>query len=213
MLSPSVCQRNVEGGVLRSQIKNWSFVKGRFDGRRSTMRTQRMNGYHVDIDLERNEDGVLVCSSIHINYPKDKGIPNQSINSSYLQKLGIGELLMMAREAYVEREGLMNEIDEEKIVDELLCDWTQLGPSGFPAEKYAAIAWKYEKFVMLGHKHPVSALGEYMKCDKSTASGRVLEARKRGLLTKPKKGNFGGKLTTQGKKLLGIGANGAKKSQ
>ncbi len=209
-----ICLSNVlEGGVVQGRIKAWTSPKGRFDGSRSTMKTQLPNGYQIDIALERNEDGVLICSSIYIDYPENKGIPNQSINSSFFQKLGFGELLMDARKAYLDWGGLRNEFDEEIIVDELLRDWTQLGPSGFPAAKYAAIAWQYERFVMLGRENPVSALAEYLECDKTTASSRILETRKRGLLTKPKKGNFGGKLTTKGKKLLGIGANGAKKNK
>jgi hypothetical protein len=43
-----------------------------------------------------------------------------------------------------------------------------------------------------------------MKCDRETTSSRVVEARKRGLLTKPKHGNVGGVLTKAGFKALGM---------
>ena len=196
---------------MASGVGKWAAVEGNFDGRHSTVRTTLKSGYEIDFVIARNIDGVLICTGLTIEYPEKLGLPSQSINSSFFQKLGFGELLTQARGSYVEWGDIVNEIYEEEHVDELLSDWTQLGPAGFPEQKYAAIAWKYEKFVMLGLENPVSALAEYLKCDKTTASGRILEARRRGLLTAPKQGNFGGTLTNAGKKLLGIEVQNAKK--
>jgi hypothetical protein len=55
---------------------------------------------------------------------------------------------------------------------------------------------------MLGNDQPIAYLSELMKCDRETTSSRVVEARKRGLLTKPKHGNVGGVLTKAGLKAL-----------
>jgi len=43
-----------------------------------------------------------------------------------------------------------------------------------------------------------------MNCDRETAASRIAEVRKRGLLTKPRQGVFGGRLTSKAEKLLGI---------
>ena len=50
--------------------------------------------------------------------------------------------------------------------------------------------------------NPITALAKFMNCEKSTASSRVMEARARGLLTKPKAGTFGGKLTAKCKEVI-----------
>ena len=193
-------------------LSNWKAI-GHFDGRHSTVKAKIKSGYEVSLTLVRNDDAVLICTGINIEYPENLGIPRQGINSSFLQKLGFGEILLKARETYVEYSDIMSDIREQDLVDELLSDWTPMGPLGFPDEKYAALAWKYEHFVMLGLEQPVTALAEYLESDKTTTSGRIIEARKRNLLTTPKKGNYGGKLTNKGKKLLGIEVVNAKKNK
>ena len=198
---------------MKESLYEWRISQGFFDGRRSSVSANLPEGYEMTLEFVRTIDGVLVCSGLHLEFPKSLGTPSKTINSSFFQKLGLGELLVQAKKAYVEGTEVVTEIFEEMRVDELLGDWTQLGPAGFPDEKYAAIAWKYEKFLILGLENPVSELAEFIKSDKTTTSGRVLEARKRGLLTTPKKGSFGGKLTDKGKKLLGIEVISAKKSK
>lgn len=187
--------------------------KGHFDGSHSLIRIKHKKGFDCILTLVRDLDGVLVCTGFNIEYPENLGIPKQTINSTFLQKLGFGELLTKAREIYMENNQILKDIREEDLVNELLADWTGMGPLGFPDEKYAALAWKYEYFVMLGLEQPVTALAEYLKSDKTTISGRIIEARKRNLLTTPKKGNYGGKLTNKGKKLLGIEVVNAKKNK
>jgi hypothetical protein len=58
------------------------------------------------------------------------------------------------------------------------------------------------KFVRQGLENPITALAENYKWDKNTASSRVMEARARDLLTKPKVGTFGGRLTKKAEHLL-----------
>ena len=89
-------------------------------------------------------------------------------------------------------------------IESSLKDWSLLGNQGFPDSKYAEVAFMYLKFVSQGLENPVSALAEGFGGDKNNWSSRVLEARNRGLLTKPKSGNFGGKLTIKAEKLLPI---------
>jgi hypothetical protein len=45
---------------------------------------------------------------------------------------------------------------------------------------------------------------EELNENRATISSRIVEARKRGLLSRPKYGSFGGRLTAKGKKALGI---------
>jgi hypothetical protein len=182
----------------------WEMDKGDFDGRASTLWANLDSGYEARITLARNDDGVLVCTALSLTFDEKQGIPDAPINSRFFQTLGFGEMLIEARSKYVEFGDFVREIYMTIEIEELLSDWTQLGPLGFPDEKYAAVASKYEQYVMTGLENPVSALADFLKCDKATASSRILEARKRGLLTTPKVGNFGGKLTSKGMKLLGL---------
>jgi hypothetical protein len=83
-------------------------------------------------------------------------------------------------------------------------DWTLTGSYGFEDKKYASLAYLYQQQIMEGNESPIAYFSELMKCDRETASSRVVEARKRGLLTKPKHGNVGGVLTKAGRKALGM---------
>jgi predicted transcriptional regulator len=62
----------------------------------------------------------------------------------------------------------------------------------------------YVRFVGLAKDNPIDELAQHMNCDRETASSRIAEARKRGLLTRPKQGVLGGRLTSKAEKLLGI---------
>ena len=197
----------------------WQPLQGNFDGRASTLWANLDSGYEARITLTRNEDGVLVCTGLALTFDEKQGVPDIPINSRFFQTLGFGEMLIEARSVYVEFGEVVREVYKDMEIEELLSDWTQLGPLGFTNEKYAAVAWKYEHYVMTVQENPVSALADFLKCDKATASSRILEARKRGLLTTPKVGNFGGRLTSKGMKLLGLepvkrkgGKSNAKKS-
>ena len=85
-------------------------------------------------------------------------------------------------------------------------DWTAQGPDGFPDKKYAALAYLYVKFVKEGLENPIAAITETFGTDwdKNTWANRIVEARNRKLLTKPKAGRVGGKLTPKAEKVLGI---------
>jgi hypothetical protein len=60
----------------------------------------------------------------------------------------------------------------------------------------------YLKYVSQGLENPISVLAETFGGDKNTWSSRVLEARSRELLSKPRVGTYGGKLTSKAEKLL-----------
>ena len=118
------------------------------------------------------------------------------------QLLGFGEILNEVREYYIEFGNIEDEVFWEIDLENQLRDWTALGPQGFPDEKYAAVAYMYMKFVREGLENPISALAEFMNCEKNTASSRVMEARARGLLSKPKVGTYGGKLTSKYEQII-----------
>ena len=100
---------------VQNQINRWTAVRGRTDGGRSTLKRQLINGYEIALVLERNEDGVLICSSVIFDYPGTNRIPDQTINSSFFQKLKFGELLMEARNAYVQLINVGTNKNEESL--------------------------------------------------------------------------------------------------
>jgi len=193
-------------GVM-AKIRSWGPTGSSFfDGDRGTVSADIGDGYEAEITLQRNEDGRLVCSRLTIDYTASKSAPIVPISSRFLQKLGIGEMLSEAKEIYLDVAKFVNEISteqEKKILKEIK-DWTLTGAAGFDDKKYAAIAYFYAEQIMLGNDQPITYLSELMKCDRETASSRVVEARIRGLLTKPKHGNVGGVLTKAGLRALEI---------
>ena len=191
-------------GVM-AKVRSWQPTDGPFaDGERGTLSAGISDGYEAKITLQRNEDGRLVCSRLIIDYTASKSAPTVPISSRFLQKLGIGEMLSEAKEIYLDVAKFVNEISmeqEKKILKEIK-DWTLTGAAGFDDKKYASVAYVYAEQIMLGNDQPIAYLSELMKCDRDTASSRVVEARIRGLLTKPKHGNVGGVLTKAGLKAL-----------
>ena len=185
---------------------DWGYPEGRPEQGRPTRFKQLLDdGYEIELTLQPNDDGVIVCSGISIQFLESKSkAPRVSINSRYFQLLGLGEALSTAREAYSEWAGIIEGVYNEMEIEASLKDWSLLGNQGFPDTKYAEVAYMYLKFVSQGLENPVSALADSFGGDKNTWSSRVLEARNRGLLTKPKSGNFGGKLTIKSEKLLPI---------
>jgi hypothetical protein len=178
------------------------------------MRAKLDDGYEITIGLQENEDGVLQCTSLEIKTLNDKKMPSTSLNSRYFQTLGFGDILASARIAYGEWREVVGEAYEEIEVDRLLDEWKSFGSTEIPDEYYAAIAWKYEKFVLLGLDNPTAALTEFLHpVDRATVSSRIVIARNRGLLTSPKTGTFGGKLTPKARKALGMEKTNAKKSK
>lgn len=185
----------------------WDWVRGHFDGRFSEMGGNLNSDYKIEMGLQRNEDGVLHCTRLLIETKNEKRMPSQAINSRFLQTLGLGELLAEAKAEYGFRSEIMEEVQEEIFVEYLLDNWELNGSNQIPDVYYAAIGWKYEKFVYLGLDNPTYELSDLLKVDRATISSRIVEARKRGLLTKPKAGTFGGKLTPYGKKLIEMEMN------
>jgi hypothetical protein len=199
---------------MGTRALDWQMAKGFFDGRLSTMRAKLDDGYEITIGLQENEDGVLQCTSLEIKTLNEKKMPSTSLNSRYFQTLGFGDILASARIAYGEWREVVGEAYEEIEVDRLLDEWKSFGSTEIPDEYYAAIAWKYEKFVLLGLDNPTAALTEFLHpVDRATVSSRIVIARNRGLLTSPKTGTFGGKLTPKARKALGMEKTNAKKSK
>lgn len=194
--------------VTKSGIKKsweWSKPDGHADGRPTTFSTHDKNGYLIEVTLQTNDDGVLVCSGLNIQFEADTGsLPKIAINSRYFQLLGLGELLASARQEYLAWGDILEEIYNEMDIEREITNWALMGSEGFPDKKYAAVAYKYCQFVAQGLENPITQLAEFMNCDKNTAASRVLEARRRKLLTAPKSGTFGGKLTPSAEKLLDL---------
>lgn len=192
----------------------WRAVEGHFDGRFSTVNATLEDGYEIEMGLQENEDGVLQCTSLSLKSPDENSLPNAVLNSRYFQTLGFGDILSSARLAYGEWREVVNEVYEEMEVDRLLNEWKSFGSTEIPDNYYAAIAWKYEKFVLLGLDNPTAALADFLApLDRATVSSRIVVARSRGLLTKPKIGTFGGKLTIKARKALNMELPNVKKSK
>jgi hypothetical protein len=189
-------------GVSDEEL-DWRPVRqGSFDGRLSYLEAELSDGYLVEFGLEQNEDGVLECLSFLLYWPDTKVLPTNAITSRTFQLLGFGRLLTSARKAYAAWGEVVSEAYEEIEVEKLLRDWTAMGPTQIPDIQYAALAWLYQKFVLNGNGQPIAEISRFMKSDRATTSARVAEARNRGLLSKPKHGAFGGRLTAKGEKLL-----------
>mgnify|MGYP007107657047 CR=1 FL=1 len=183
----------------------WKPVReGSFDGSLSYLVAQLSDGYEIELGLEQNVDGVLQCTSVKLEPINSKKSPDSFINSRYFQLLGFGDILISARKAYGEWRVVVEEMYEEMEIEKLLEIWKSQGPSAIDDKYYAAIAWKYEQALMLGLENPITSLSENLNENRATISSRIVEARNRGLLSRPKYGNFGGRLTAKGKKALGI---------
>jgi len=186
----------------------WEFQGGNANsGEPTVFKTQITDGYEVFITLQENVDGVLICSGLDIQFlKKEISSPIYPINSRYFQLMGFGEILASARKAYVEWADIIDEAYTEIDIDIELADWTAQGPDGFPDKKYAALAYLYVKFIKEGLENPIAAISEKFGADwdKNTWANRIVEARNRELLTKPKAGRVGGKLTPKAEKALGI---------
>lgn len=191
--------------MLKKNKLNWKPVReGNFDGSLSYLAAELPDGYEIEIGMQVNDDGVLQCSSFKLS-PTEFASPQENfINSRYFQLLGFGDVLISARKAYGEWRNVIEEVYEEIEIDNLLQIWKSQGPTSIDDKYYAAIAWKYEKALMLGLENPITYLAEELKENRATISSRIVEARNRGLLSRPKYGSFGGRLTSKGKKALGI---------
>lgn len=184
--------------------------KGSFDGRLSYLEAELDDGYLIEFGLEQNEDGVLECHSFLLYWPETKVLPTNSITSRTFQLLGFGRLLTSARKAYAAWGEVVGEVYEEIEVEKLLRDWTAMGPTQIPDVQYAALAWLYQKYVSAGNGQPIAEISKFMNSDRATTSTRVAEARNRGLLSKPKHGAFGGRLTSKAEKLLQLSSKKGK---
>ena len=194
----------------------WISYRGEFDGSYSTITGELSDGYLIDVSLQRNEDGLLVCVGMNLRIESNQQI-NSGINTRYLQELGIGRILNSAREAYVEAGGFLEGLSDFRESEKQIKEWPNPGAKGHTDEKYAHLAKVYENTILRGSKNPIDEMAEYMNCERETAASRIAEARNRDLLTRPLQGQLGGRLTKKAERLLahskkGKGKN-AKKSK
>lgn len=183
----------------------WSFPEGKPDeGGRTTFTTETDDGFVIEVTLQMNSDGVLICSGLNIQFKDEDKAPDRPINSRYFQLLGFGEILQSAREEYVIWAETLTEVYQDMEAESQTRDWPYPGASGHPDEKYAHLAYIYLKFIGQAKSNPIDELAQHMNCDRETAASRVSEARKRGLLTSPRQGVMGGKLTKKANEILGI---------
>lgn len=184
---------------------DWSPPDGSPDvGKPTTFTTETDDGYEISVTLQANEDGVLVCSGLNIQFKNKNLVSNRPINSRYFQLLGLGEILQSARNKYLEWAGIINEVYLDMDSERETKDWPYPGATGHTDEKYAYLAYMYVRFIELAKPNPIDELAQHMDCDRETAASRIAEVRKRGLLTRPKQGVLGGRLTSKAEKLLGI---------
>lgn len=189
----------------------WSFPDGKPDeGGPTTLTTETNDGYQIKVTLQVNDDGVLVCSGLDIQFTEKGAVPNRPINSRYFQLLGLGEILQSAREEYVMWADTLTEVYQDMEAESQTREWPFPGASGHSDEKYAHLAYLYLKLIWQAKPNPIDELAIHMNCDRETASSRLSEAKKRGLLTGPRQGVMGGKLTKKANELIGIkkGKNG-----
>ena len=76
-------------------------------------------------------------------------------------------------------------------------------------EDYAGLALEYVLRVEEGERAPAVTLARQYGSTPGTWTNRVVEARKRDLLTPAKRGESGGRLTPKAERLLGLGATSA----
>jgi hypothetical protein len=73
--------------------RNWGPTGSSFfNGDRGTLSAAISDGYEVELTLERNEDGRLVCSRLLIEYTATESAPAVPISSRFLQSLGLKKL-------------------------------------------------------------------------------------------------------------------------
>ena len=184
---------------------DWLVGDGKPDvGQPTTFTTETDDGYEISVTLQVNEDGVLVCSGLNIKFKNKKLAPDRPINSRYFQLLGFGEILQSARKKYLELADILNEGYLEMEAERETQDWPYPGATGHTDEKYAYLAYMYVRFIELAKPNPIDVLAQHMNCDRETAASRIAEVRKRGLLTRPRQGVLGGRLTSKAERLLGI---------
>lgn len=184
---------------------DWSFPDGKPDvGQPTTFTTETSDGFEIKVTLQVNEDGVLVCSGLDIQFKNKNRAPDRPINSRYFQLLGLGEILQSARTEYIYWADILNEVYMDMEAERETRDWPYPGATGHNDEKYASLSYMYVRFIALAKPNPVDELAQHMNCDRETAASRIAEARKRGLLTRPRQGVFGGRLTSKAENLLGI---------
>ena len=184
---------------------DWSPPDGKPDvGQPTTFTTETDDGYEIKVTLQVNEDGVLVCSGLDIQFKNKNLVSDRPINSRYFQLLGLGEILQSARNKYLEWAGIINEVYLDMDSERETQDWPYPGATGHTDEKYAYLAYMYVRFIELAKPNPIDGLAQHMNCDRETAASRIAEVRKRALLTRPRQGVLGGRLTSKAEKLLGI---------
>ena len=113
----------------------WSFPDGQPDqGRPTTFTTETNDGYEIKITLQRNQDGVLVCSGLEIQFVNKDLAPDRPINSRYFQLLGLGQILQSAREAYLGWADTLTEVYQDMEAERETRDWPYPGPVGHSDE-------------------------------------------------------------------------------
>jgi hypothetical protein len=186
----------------------WSFPDGKPDqGLPTVFITETQDGYQISVTLQKNVDGVVVCTGLNIDAIDKTKAPDKTINSRFFQLLGFGEILKSAREAYTEWAKILIDVYQEMESENETREWRYPGPIGHPDSKYAHLAYLYVTLVGKGKENPIDELAKHMDVDRETASSRIAEARNRRLLTRPKKGVLGGRLTSKAVKLIDLGGD------
>lgn len=152
---------------------------------------------------ERGRQGLralcLLPSGDAVKFTEGGVMPAAGVTVSLWRSVPIGEFTDEALR-------ISAQVEEWQATDER--EWqeawaTRRGPPGHPDKLYAELAQQFLTYVASGNRAPLERLAGVNGWPRATAARRIREARSRGLLTSPSKGQVGGELTTRAGELLG----------
>jgi hypothetical protein len=133
--------------------------------------------------------------------------PAGGINHAVVQKLQINALAELLRDRSEQAEAIVSELDEEAEALAESAAGPPPGRAGRPDLYSARLARLYTQFADprpdgTRANAPLANLAEAGGTSTNTMARRIKEARARGLLTSPKRGQVGGDLTDKARALL-----------
>jgi len=165
------------------------------------------DGTHLNMKVDKDQNGTPVISSLHFFYPKRIRIPQGGISASTLREVRFEDLF---REYFRKQdEEDKYSTSERKAVKKYISEISlPSGRSAFPAEYYAAISFLYLEQFKKTPKDPTNQLSLLLGIPKRTLVNQLATARKLGLLSQNSpdgpSGKAGGSLTEAGLRALKV---------
>ena len=153
----------------------------------------------VELRIVRGDVDSLIDknNSVHSLGLKTGGpVDNAEITSKVLRRIPVERLIRLAQK------GIRPEISDLPWRQWVSTNRSRLGKGGRPDIDYAIDAQHYVFMVTSGSPQPMADLAKKFNVSASQMRFRIGEARKRGLLTNPKRGRAGGDLTDLAKQIL-----------